>query len=86
MRRIAKPEGQTSAPPLSQASLSPKRTSSNIPVHIIISPASLHHRFMISWDYWPFRKPRVNIMDYEDLFEPLNEPADPDEFDDGVEM
>jgi len=25
-------------------------------------------------------------MDYEDLFEPLNEPIDPDEFDDGVEM
>jgi len=25
-------------------------------------------------------------MDYEDLFEPMHEPSDSDEFDDGVEM
>ena len=41
---------------------------------------------MIPVDYLASLWPRVDTMDYEDLYEPMHEPTDPEEFDDGVEM
>ncbi len=50
-------------------------------------PAFLNSIFMISREHGsPEASERSTIMDDENLFEPLHDPSDPDDYDDGVEM
>lgn len=50
-------------------------------------PAFVNSTFMIGWEHGRSKpRERNTIMDYEDLFEPLHDPSDQDDDDDGVEM